>query len=48
MFKTGDEAFASGLSIIDSTNGEKKKRKGRKNNKVDPKNICYYCKELGH
>jgi len=35
--------------MIDSTKGKNnKKGKGGKKRKFDPKDICNYCKELGH
>ena len=48
-FGNGDEVFASGLSMIDSTKRQKmKKDKGGKKSKIDPKDICNYCKKLSH
>ena len=46
-FGNGDEVFASGLSMIDSTKRQKmKKDKGGKKSKIDPKDICNYCKKF--
>jgi len=48
-FGNGDKAFAFRLSITDSAKGQKKKKdKGSKKRKVDPKDICNYCKEPSH
>ena len=39
----------SGLLLTDSIKGQKKKKgKGDKKTKVDPKGICNYYKESGH
>ena len=37
------------VSMTDSTKRQKKKKdKGGKKSKANPKDICNYCKELGH
>ena len=44
-----EEPFKFELLVIDSAKEQKKKKgKGGKRNKVDPKDICNYYKELGH
>ena len=49
MFRNGDEAFASGLLVTNSARGyNKKKGKGSKKSKADPKDICNYYKEPNH
>jgi len=48
-FGNGDEAPTSRLSMIDSARGQKKKKgKGSKKSKIEPKDIYNYCKELDH
>ena len=48
--RNGDEAFVSKLSVTNSTKGQEKKKKGKggKKSKVDPKNIYNYYKEPSH
>ena len=48
-FGNEDEAFVFRVSMTDSTKRQKKKKdKGGKKSKANPKDICNYCKKLGH
>jgi len=47
--RNSDEAFVFLLSMTDYARVQKKKKgKGIKKSKVDPKDICNYCKEPSH
>jgi len=44
----GDEASTFKLLVTNSAKQKKKKGKDGKKRKIDSKEICNYCKELGH
>ena len=48
-FGNGDEVSTFGLLVNNSTKGQKKKKgKGFKKGRIDPNDICNYCKEPSH